>query len=376
MYNSLKAAFLAALTILISGAIPALSAPANGVQLQEPLRIGAILPLTGALAEYGLAVKNAFELALEQNPSLRRSIRFLYEDSGYDNKSAILAYQKLKGIDKADLIYLWGYGPVEAVAPIAEKDKYPLIAVSAEKSASLGRKYVIRFNFFSEQLGEILLAHLRGLGYRRFGIIKVEQAFINGIYEGLKSNLRSDESLEILDIYSAQDFDFRVSLAKIAGRTYDAFGVLLLPGQISAFFKQSDAMRVQIPFFGTHYFESRSEIEQAGSAMTNSLYPGLDASPAFRELYMKRFGNDSRIGFAASAYDFAHLAGKLFPQGREAMSNEEILDAMKNCGIQHGATGDYYFVDNPIEGPSFRFPISVKSVDSSEKGNFLLNSRR
>lgn len=357
MLNYLKAHILTVMAVIIL--LPPL-APG-----QEPLRIGAILPLTGALAEYGVAVKNAFELALEQDPPLRKSVQFLYEDSGYDNKNAVLAYQKLKSVDRTDMVYLWGYGPVEAVAPIAEQDRYPLIAVSAERNASMGKRYVIRFNFFAEQLGEILLAYLRSQGYKKFGVIKVEQAFINGIYDGLRSSLKRDESLEVLDVYSAQDSDFRMSLAKIPAKKYDAFGILLLPGQIGTFFRQAAAMHIEVPFFGTHYFESQSEILQAGQSMKGSLFPALDVSQAFRAMYLKRFGNDSRIGFAGSAYDFATLIGKLFSSGRRGRSNEELLEALRKSGVQHGVTGDYYYVDNQIEGPSFRFPISVKRVENN-----------
>ena len=47
----------------------------------EPFRIGVIAPLSGPLAEYGLASQNGIELARSQHPELFNHIEFIYENS-------------------------------------------------------------------------------------------------------------------------------------------------------------------------------------------------------------------------------------------------------------------------------------------------------
>jgi hypothetical protein len=37
---------------------------------QEKFKVGAVLPLTGALAEYGVAARNGIDLAKQQHPEL------------------------------------------------------------------------------------------------------------------------------------------------------------------------------------------------------------------------------------------------------------------------------------------------------------------
>lgn len=340
---------------------------AEGSDAFSQMRIGTILPLSGTLAEYGVAAKNGIEMAKSEHPQSFLNIEFLYEDSLYDNMTAISAFNKLRDSSRVDLVYLWGYAPVQAVAPVAERLASPLIAVTAERSASVGRQYVIRFNFYAEQLGEVLAEYLRSRGFKKLGIIKIEQAFINGIADGLLKNLQSGETMQIIDNYDVKEQDFKASLAKLLNKPFDAVGVFLAPGQISQFYRQAQLLHLKPVTFGTHYFESHSELKNAQGFMDGALFATVDVSPEFRERYADRYGNDNRITFAASAYDFALLTGKLFGALTTRPSADEILKRYRTAPPQVGACGQYQYVDNPVEGPSFKFQAVVKKI---EKGNF------
>ena len=94
----------------------ALVAASPKTEVQAEFIVGAILPLSGRSADYGVAAKNGIELAREENPELFSNIRFLYEDSLYDGKTTITTFNKMKSIDKANLVFVWGHGPAEAVS--------------------------------------------------------------------------------------------------------------------------------------------------------------------------------------------------------------------------------------------------------------------
>ncbi len=57
------------------GVLALLALPATA---QEHFRVGVIAPLSGALAEYGLAAKNGIELARSQHPELFDKLEFRY----------------------------------------------------------------------------------------------------------------------------------------------------------------------------------------------------------------------------------------------------------------------------------------------------------
>src|SRR4051812_32826752 len=88
----------------------------------KPFIVGVVAPMTGPLAEDGVATHNGIELAKKQHPEMFKSLSFIFEDSQYDAKQAVTAYIKLRTVDHADLIYVWGNPTSEAVAPLAEQN--------------------------------------------------------------------------------------------------------------------------------------------------------------------------------------------------------------------------------------------------------------
>ena len=118
--------------------------------------------------------------------------------------------------------------------------------------------------------------------------------------------------------------------------------------------------------FGPHTFESYTEMKDANGAMEGAVFGVMNVDLAFHQLYLKRFGADNRISFAASAYDFANITGKLFDSNSNKLAPEEILAAYRRLPAQQGATGDFKYVDTAYEGPSFVFPIQVKKIEGQK----------
>jgi ABC-type branched-subunit amino acid transport system substrate-binding protein len=326
-------------------------------------RVGMALPLSGALEEYGIASRSAVILATETFSKINKHINFIYEDTRGENVGAISAYNKLRSIDRVQLIMVWGFGPVQAVAPIAESQKVPLIAFSAERNVSIGKKYMIRFNFYAEQVGEVLANYFRKQGKKHYGIVKSEQAFLNAIYDGFASSLRPGERVDLIENYQVSDMDFMPSILKARKRGFDALGVLLWPGQIGKFYQQLKVVGGGLETFGPHLFENRSEISLAGDAMNGAVFGLMNVTDDFRSRYTKRFANDNRISFAASAYDFATLTGKLFQSDSSTLSSEEILARYRNAPPLQGANGEIRYVNTPTEGPSYLFNVQIRKIE-------------
>lgn len=98
--------------------------------LAEPFRAGVIVPLSGPVAEYGTAISNGIALAQETRPEVFSKCEFTVEDSAYKTTQALSALQKLQTTNKVNLVYVFG-GPMgEALAPLAESKRMPLIIES------------------------------------------------------------------------------------------------------------------------------------------------------------------------------------------------------------------------------------------------------
>jgi hypothetical protein len=161
------------------------------------MKIGVACPLTGDLAEYGAAVRNGVALAREKAPAGRAAVQFVFEDNQYDPAKAVSALSKLREADEIELLYSWGETTLHAIAPIAERAKLPVVAMSLDAAPALGRAYIIRSINHAEEFAALLLEYFRKRGFAKIGVIKTEDPFLNSMTEGLQKQLRPGESLEV-----------------------------------------------------------------------------------------------------------------------------------------------------------------------------------
>lgn len=321
--------------------------------------IGVIAPLTGNQAQIGEAIKNGLLLAEKDRPELFKSVKIILEDSQFNNRMAVTAFKKLTELDRVQLIYVFGHGQSHILAPLAQTAEVALVACTGEKDIEADRNYVIRFFVPHEWLGYILLKHLTSNGYHRFGIIKSELSFIENIFRGLNSNLGPEDSLEIIEIHTANDSDFRTSIAKAKRKKFDALGVFLGQGQIAPFYQQLNQLDHVVPTFGTHAFESSEEIKQAGSTIDGAILPAIAASPDFRVRYREEFGHETFVAFAANGYDFATLGARLVAVNKTA---PKLVAAFRNTKNELGASGAFeYRVDDKF-GSGFLFPVAMIKI--------------
>lgn len=328
----------------------------------QPIKVAALLPLSGPVAEFGVAARNGLELARRDHPDRFHRIEFLFEDSQYDNKIALSSFQKLRSTSGVQLVYSWGFGPNQAVAPVAEAQRFPLLAVSSERSVSAGRQFVLRYCYYNEMVSQALLRYLRAKGLKRMALVKTDIAFIDGVIDGMRKNLRADEVLEIVDTYAPGDTDFKSTIAKLKNRSYDALGVFLMSGQISQFYRQSAQLNYRPVTFGTDFFDSVQEVRDAAGAMDGAVFAAPYVDPDFVARYKATFGNDLQVAWAANGYDFAELLARVIDRRPDTQEDSTLLDALrKEQGVELGSAARYRFDSSP-EGPGFNFKVVAKQI--------------
>jgi len=339
--------------------------PVAALSAEERFRVGVIAPLSGPLAEYGLAAQNGIELARSQNRRIFNNIDFLYEDSQWDAKQSVSAFNKLRDGERVRVVFNWGNPTTEALAPIAEQSKLPLIGMTLDPSVAMGRQYVIRSTNSAEDFAAAMSRYLKGQRYRQIGVVIAANTYVQGLFDGLKNSVGNDVSIEIIDRYNLADQDFRATVSKIRARKYDAIGVFLITGQVSSFYRQLAQQGVALPTFGTDFFESSTEIKMAAGGMTGSVYPHLGITEQFRKDYMARFKNDYQIAYAGNAYDMAVVLGSLFNSSGD-LTSEQIMAKLKTVKFQNGIGGEFSFAETSTGGPHYRFPVEIKKIAGQE----------
>lgn len=330
-------------------------------QTDGTFKVGVILPLTGPLTEYGIAAKNGIELARKEHPKLFRNIDITYDDSQYDMNRTVSAYRNLQSAHDVSLTFVWGSNPSNAVAAIAETSKTPLVAYSTERSVGESRNFVIRFCSHEGQHAQAILEYLRSKGLKHFGVFKAELVFFNGVVREMRKLLRDDETLSVNDV-SVSESDFRTLLTKLRGDKTQALVVLLVSGQISSLYRQLDQLKVKIETVGTDFFDSMTEVRQAGGAMTGAVFPAHYVDQAFMQRYITAFGNELQLAIAAIAHDFALITGSNFGNGGgQALKAEDIVQKFKQAaGKRDGFATDFSF-DPPVNG--FDFRLIMRKID-------------
>lgn len=120
---------------------------------EETLRVGIILPLTGAKANFGEIEKISFDMALKEINDAGgingKKLEFLFEDDTGRPEVARSAAEKLINKDKV-LMLGGGYGSSEtfAVAGVAQQNRIPFLVNtgSDDKITEQGWDYVFRLN--------------------------------------------------------------------------------------------------------------------------------------------------------------------------------------------------------------------------------------
>jgi branched-chain amino acid transport system substrate-binding protein len=353
--QALKIIFLLTSTLLLN---------LNSNAQAETNKLGIILPLTGLLAEYGVASKNGFELARKENQEIFKDIEFVYEDSQYDPKLSISAYRKLRRDPDVKLIYSWGSNPSAPIIPIAEKECFPLLAADFSTKTFTNISCVIAFAPTSKLFGDHLIRYLLKNKVRKIGLISVENLYINGIIDGIKDSLEDDSEVVFHETVIATESDFRSYIAKLKSKKIDALGVMLYAGQVQNFYRNLELQKYTIPTFSSDFIESRTEIRGSGPLIQGAVYPHNKISEEYYLKYKKEYNDDSQVTYSGTAYDFAMMIAALFKENPEFYkSHLEYIPKMRGY---KGVMGQYTYEESKEFGKRLYPPIFIKRI----KGDF------
>lgn len=345
--------------------------PYNGHAADNaPFTVGFSIALSGPVAQYGTAIKNGSQLFLKEHPEVASKLRFIFEDDKYDPKTTISVFNRLHALDKIDLLFVFGIAPSEAISPIAERVKFPIVVNSINPHAALGKRYVFRFVNHSGQYTKPLADYFKNHKIKRIAAIKTSSSYCDDLLRTLSASVSSNRGVvDKIASYGFEDSDFKSSIARIRKGKYEAVYACLFPGQVSTFFRQKVALGLDVPVFGTDCFESKTEIADSAGAMEGVIYPFNVVSQDFISRYRAEFGNDNQIATAANGYDFAKLLATRLSQLRHAAPSSAILDAIVSTPPFSGAVGDITYEEDNHGGRFFSFPVKLKII---RKGNFEL----
>ncbi|MDR1740421.1 MAG: ABC transporter substrate-binding protein [Synergistaceae bacterium] len=268
----------------------------------EPIRIGYLATLTGEGATWGQHERDAALMAVkeinEKGGILGRPVELFCYDIKGKPEDAVNAIRRLIYDDKVVAIGGSNYSGIQlAIAPIADKEKVPVVsssatnpAVTVDPETGKVRPYMFRITYTDPYQGMVIADYLiKKCGAKKLAIIgDIGDAYSEGLTEFVKK--RADE-LGVENKFWAfrgGDVDFRAQITEAKAWGADAVALTMLYKEMGLVIKQAAELGWK-PFFMGGDGYSPNIFEIAGDAMNGTfwLYPLSADDPKLAGLIAK-----------------------------------------------------------------------------------------
>ncbi|NLI29746.1 MAG: ABC transporter substrate-binding protein [Nitrospiraceae bacterium] len=339
---------------LILGALLLLVLTASFVPAQEPIRIGAILSVTGAASFLGEPEKNTILMLKDQINKAGgingRPVEVIIEDSKSDETQAVLAAKKLVERDKVvAVIGPSTTGESMAVIPTMTQNKVMLISAAAGTGITLPvkeRYWIFKTAQYDMSAVEAIYTTLKKKGIAKIGVITITTGYGDAGRKALHEMAPKYGITIVADErYGPKDADMTTQLTKIkAAGAQAVINWSVGPGQVVVT-KNWHALKMGIPLYQSHGWGSKKNIELAGKAAEGVIAP-LGRVVVWNKLpdnhvqksLLKKFVTDYTARFKGEPGQFgAHTYDSM----------QMILEALKKVGPDRSKLRDY--VENNLK---------------------------
>jgi len=333
----------------------------GSAQAAETIKIGVAEALSGGAAQYGIPIRNAFQMAADEINAAGgvngRTIELVVEDEQGKKDEAINAFKKLIFQDKALMLF----GPTlsnsaKASDPIAQSAHVVVFGTSntAEGITTIG-DHVFR-NSVTE--ADVLPVTIK-IAAKVARIKKVavmygnDDVFTKSGYDAFKKALE-DEKMPVTttETFAKGDVDFKAQLTKIKATNPDAIVLSALLAEGAPIMVQARQLGLNVPFIGGNGMNSVKVFDLAKGA-SDGLWVGspwsienrTPANNSFIIAYTKKY-SAAPDQFAAQAYDAMHIATEALKKVKltgDLSKDREAVQAALPAVKWNGATGAFAF---------------------------------
>jgi len=253
---------------------------ASGVLAAEPIKIGALLAVTGPPSFLGDPERNTavmLETQINNAGGINgRTLKVIIYDTQGDATKAVQAANRLiKDDNVSAIIGPSTTGETMAVIPIVEAAGVPLISCAAGiKITEPTKKWVFKTAQNDSLAVERIYDHLKKRNINKIAILTVSDGFGSSGREQLKLKAESFGITIVSDeIYGPKDTDMTAQIVKIRGskaQVLICWGTNPGPATIARNAKQ---LGLTMPLYMSHGVSSKKFIELAGDASEGIILP-------------------------------------------------------------------------------------------------------
>ena len=314
---------------------------------KAPIKIGAILPLTGPAEYYGEEARDGLLLAIDEVNSRGgingRKIELIIEDSKTDPEEGKAAFNRIED-EHHPLLYISATSlNCLPLAPVAEENEVVFIGlITAAPELTEGKEWVFRYCYLAEDETAPILTIVEELGVKNLGVMYEEGAYGVSILELTEEGLAKTGGTVKAESLELKEANYKEKVAKL--EDMEAIYVAGYGYQIENTFKQLREINYQGHILGAHGASIPAIVNMPES---NGVYvaapkiydPEYLFAKEVKERYESKHGKPFN-SHSANGYDVIKILAELL-EGK-GISREIVKDLLETGFIHPGILGTIY----------------------------------
>lgn len=348
-------AAIATLMITIAGCAEEDAADTGG-KSSGPIKIGAVLDITGAGASLGVPERKTLEMLTKQvNESggiNGRQVELTVEDNQSTEDGAAKAMNEMVS-KKVDIVLgASRTGPSLAMREIAESSKTPMISLAANAKIVQDAEWVFKTAQNDKVVLENIVDYAKSKGWKKIGLMRDASGFGEGVAETINGLGKSDGiSVVKTEKFAPDANDFTAQMINIRNAKADVNLIWGIPPAAALAQKAYRQLGITTPLVQSHGIGNQVFLDTAGSAGDGLVAPlgrlvvaeqlpdgdqQKDVLTKFLADYQQAH-NERPSTFAGHAYDAFQLAVEAFKAA--GTDKQKVRDHLEQVKGFVGITG-------------------------------------
>ncbi len=338
----MKKQWIVGILVLVVGAFLVIKFAGQEKKEEENvIKIGAILPLTGAGSEFAQYIKEGIDLAIvEVNNSSKTKFFVKYEDSKTQPKEGVASYQKIIATDDPLFTIVALSSVAKAIAPIAIENKKQLVLTAVAIPNVTNGKNIIRIYPEANGMAGVMAKYnAENLKAKTSAVIYLNDDFGRASLEVYKNEFsKYGGTLLMNEPYEMQQTDFKTLLLKLRSlpSTPD---VIYLSGYGPAYasiVKQLREANVKSTITADMTMGLPNTLRVCGSASEGVVFVDGKMNSGFIEKFNNKYSKEP-TSYSGYSYDIIKMAVAAI--GIEPPLQKVFSESLIDLGDYNGAMG-------------------------------------
>ena len=330
-----------------------IAAPA-GAQ-QAPIKIGAILPLTGSGASYGVWMKGGAEMATEEINAAGgiggRKLEVIYEDHAADASKAVNGMRRLVEVEKVPFTLTSYSAPTLAIQPIGAQNKVVMMNGGGQSDNLANKEYLYNnIPVVSNEVGVIADWLTKEKKFKAAVVIVANDEAGRNAAKTFRGKFAAGGGRVLAEEQVALDGnDFRAQLAKLKAAGGDLLFISSYGRNVPIIADQARELGITLPMAATSWILIPEVYKSKGAeGMLITRLPFNPDSP-FARKFKDRYKTDAGF-FAVQYYSgtkiFARAAEEAMKKNGGRLDGEGVKNAIESLKAFDTLSGKLVFQPN------------------------------